>query len=234
MKAMIRAAGLGLIAGCASNGSPTSDDAPGFLDSTADTSSSENSDTGENTLEPAAWYGLEGKLSFDDAGERTTAALTVHFYTAEEINEPLCSTSLEPALLEPHQATPDPSVYFWANTNALETVGTSTCQDGERLPQGTIQLGIGELHDVVLPILAEKGLSDLASSEGTLGTYVGFNTDPPTEDAPGTALVLGYATGETDPANSLEDLLSRELDLQGIFLFPLQEIETDTGESSTQ
>ncbi len=234
MKAIIRAAGLGLLAACASNGSPTSDDAPGLLDSTADTSSSENSDTGDPAIEPAAWYGLEGKLSFDDAGERTTVALTVHFYTAEETNEPLCSATLEPTLLEPHKATPDPSVYYWASTAVLETVGTSSCQDGERLPQGAIQLGIGELHDVLLPILAEKGLSHLADSEGVFGSYLGFNTEAPTEEVPGTALVLGYATGESGEANSLEDLLAAELQLQGIFLFPLQSLQLDTGTPSTQ
>ena len=226
MKTLTLASGLTLGLACSSTGSTLNEDPERYQDSALDTGSGEAGDTAETSFSGASWFGLEGSLVFEE--QRTTASLTVHFYAEDDTTTPLCSADTDTVQLIGFDITPDPTVHYWANTRALQTLADSPCLDSDRLPDGDIQLGIGELHSSLLPIMESKGLGDIAGDSTTRGGYIGFNQSAPSEQAPGTALVLGYATADTDEANEMPDN-SQATNLFGLFLFPLEDLETDTG-----
>ena len=220
-----------LNAACSSTNSSRYDLPGGTPDTTVDTSAQEPEDTGYIPAAGASWFGLEGEIRFEETGN--TLSLKVHFYEDGQTETPLCSVDTDFLGLVAHDLTPDPTVHYWANTRALLTLDGSTCFDSTRLPEGELQIGLGELHSAVLPILEAKGLGEIAQSSKTMGSYVGFNETAPTDQNPGSAFVLGYALPESEEGDQLEDS-STTVKLHGLFLFPLTETEIDTGTPSDQ
>ena len=231
MKTLTLVCSVALVTACSSTNSSRDSLPEGLPDSTLDSAAQEPDDSGYLPTEGASWFGVEGAVHYEAA--ETTVTLTVHFYEDQETSNPICSASTEPVRLVSYDLTPDPTVHYWASTRALQTLDGSLCFDSTRLPQVEVQLGFGELHAAVLPILEANGLGDVAVNPDARGSYIGFNETPPTEQDLGTAFVLGYALSETDELNNPEGTPPSTV-IRGLFLFPLSELESDTGPSSTQ
>lgn len=229
MKPLTLANAVLLGAACSSTGSTGRANPDQVVDSALDSGSSEADDTEQPDSVDASWFGIEGTLILDEANP--TVALTVHFYEDEPTGVPICSAESEAVGLVAHELTPDPTVHYWANTQALLSLTEEACPDIPRLPQSEIQLGLGTLHSELIPILEAQGLGDIAASSDTLGSYIGFNGSSPTEQNPGTAFVLGYALNEIDESGQLLRL-SGTVRLHGLFLFPLEDLDTETGDAT--
>ena len=235
MRLSISTGSLALLMACSANVIPDNPGSKTGTDTAADSAASEPEDT--STIPPngpAAWYGIDGVISSSDTN--LSATLSVHFFSENHSDGPLCTMTTEASGLDQHEFTPDPTILYWASSRAFAQADTSTCIDADRLPLN-LQLGIGSLHNSLIPILVDQGLEELTTDSGMYGAYIGFESEAPTADTQGTAFVLGYATLDNQDPDSdgiSIDNLSGKLSVNGVFLFPLASVDEDTGEASTQ
>jgi hypothetical protein len=123
------------------------------------------------------------------------------------------------------QHTPDDSILIWWEGAGLYSGETSQCDGMDRLPKN-LQIGLGNIHESLLPFISAAGLDESNTAQELYGAYIGFNPTPSSPETPGTAFVLGYAQRvETNPDTAP---MSGDFSLQGVFLFPL-EAASDTG-----
>jgi hypothetical protein len=155
----------------------------------------------------------------------------VTLYEADLTLGPICTLEHKAEDLALLAISPDDSIVFWWDSPAAELEEDEPCAEADRLPKA-LQLGLGRLHSSLLPFLTEQGMEAVSPADGVYGAYIGFNTEPSTDEAPGTAFVLGYAqldmsgTG-AQPEPSADPSLG-VFAIEGIFLFPLAP-ESDTG-----
>jgi hypothetical protein len=212
-----------LWAACASNGGSRTNAPNDSPVGPNDSGSKENNDTSTELAQKASvWYGLSASLKVTDLS--VEANFTLNFYTDLVSDGPACSVEINDKEQAKQPYTPDESIVVWWESSGLYSSESSQCDGLVRLPKN-LQIGLGQIHESLLPFLSAAGLDNTDESKELYGAYIGFNPNPSSADTPGTAYVLGYA--QRNGASSDTDALSGEFSLQGVFLFPLDP-ETDT------
>jgi hypothetical protein len=217
-----------LWAACASNGGSRTDARNNSPVDDNDSGSSEAKDTSTEPAQKASvWYGLSASLEVTDLS--VEADFTLKFYTDLVSDGPACSVEITDKEQAKQPYTPDESIVAWWESSGLYSSESSQCDGMDRLPKN-LQIGLGQIHESLLPFLSAAGLDNTDESKELYGAYIGFNPSPSSADTPGTAFVLGYA--QQTGASSDTDALSGDFSLQGVFLFPLDPVPdtvSDTG-----
>ena len=179
---------------------------------------------------PAYWFGVRGDIALSN--RQAEVRIDWMFYPEDASGEVLCTTESSEKSIVLQANSPDPSIPHWWS---IERPTSGTCSaDILRLPP-FIQVGLGSIHESILPHLATDGIENPTPSEGFFGSYIGFNESESSETLPGTAFVLGYAKHQQPtPQDSERPPDSGAFSLEGVFLFPLQSTEGDTGEDASQ
>lgn len=212
-----------LWAACASNGGSRTDNPNNSPVYQNDSGSKEDNDTSTSQEQKTSvWYGLSASLEVTDRS--VEANFTLKFYTDLVSDGPACSVEITDKEQARQPYTPDESIVFWWESSGLYSSESSQCDGMDRLPKN-LQIGLGQIHESLLPFLSAAGFDNADESKELYGAYIGFNPSPSSADTPGTAFVLGYA--QQTSASSDTDVLSGDFSLQGVFLFPLDP-ETDT------
>lgn len=213
-----------LWAACASTGNNSADAPFDTNTGTNDTGSNEDYDTSPITEQgPPLWYGLSANLEL--AEFTVEAKFTLNLYGEDLSQGPSCSVEIDDALQHKEPLSPDDSILFWWEGAGLYSEDTNQCEGTDRLPNN-LQIGLGRIHESLLPFLSAAGLDESNASGDLYGAYIGFNPVPSSPETPGTAFVLGYA--QQVESNLDTAPMSGDFSLQGVFLFPL-EAARDTG-----
>jgi len=195
----------------------------------SDTGTQESADTATDSDDNqiAAWFGLGGTLTLGE--ERISVELTIDIYGDDSDNGVICTISSGEVVTELIDPTPDSSIAIWWNSSQFEKAVFDDCGGADRLPT-QVQLGVGSIHEALLPYLRARGLEPNSEEDAILGTYIGFNDPDSKLDEEDTAYLLGYAspvsTGDDPPADL--DALHGSFVLSSIFLHPLENL-ADTG-----
>jgi hypothetical protein len=209
--------------GCAASGSGKYGEPRDSSQENDDTSASGPSDTANDQEQaPHVWFSINAELELTES--QANALYDLNFYPEAIEEGPTCTLSFQATKQTLQTHTPDESIIAWWNLPDLDLSQPDGCEGSHGLAKN-IQLGLGQLHSALLPSLSENGV-DTTDTKNIGGAYIGFNENPPSEDEPGTAYVLGYAQSDQTDTNAESALGS--FSLTGVFLFPIAQA-TDTG-----
>jgi hypothetical protein len=221
MRLFLLTPALILWSACASNGNKGTDEPLDSYTGSSDTGANDTSPMLEQS--PSVWYGLSAELELVEF--TVDAKFTLNFYSEDVSKGPSCSVEIDDSLQNKELLTPDDSILFWWEGAGLYSGESNQCEGMDRLPNH-LQIGLGGIHESLLPFLSAAGLDESNASKDLYGAYIGFNPIPSSPETPGTAFVLGYA--QRVESNLDTTPMSGDFSLQGVFLFPL-EAAPDTG-----
>jgi len=195
----------------------------------SDTGTQESSDTATDIDDDqiAAWFGLGGTLTLTEG--RISVELDIDLYGDDSDTGVICTFSSEGVVTDLIDPTPDESIALWWHSLQFEKAVSGNCADADRLPT-QVQLGVGRIHEALLPYLRARGLEATNEDTAIIGTYIGFNDPNNEQDVEDTAYLLGYASPlATESQESMDwDALKGSFSLSSIFLHPLEAL-ADTG-----
>jgi hypothetical protein len=226
-----RLSSLFLVCACSSTLNQGTEDTQATPSNSQDSGGVTDNDTATETdAGPAYWFGVRGDVAISSG--QVELKINLAFYPEEHGNGPVCTAEVSEKNLVLQEGSPDPSIAHWWSPSRFAS--DSCREEFARMPL-FLQLGLGDLHDSLLPHLTAKGIESPVPSQGYFGSYIGFNESESTEAVPGTAFVLGYAKNQASQPPGDESLPeSGAFSIEGIFLFPLQSAEGDTGADPNQ